>query len=230
MITNCVIETCDYYEFMEMLGDKSVDLILTDPPYGISRETNFSQMKNYIKKFDISMEFGEWDKIEIDLDAMCDVFYKSLCNSGTAVIWYDIWKMHNLKESMEKAGFKMLRQIIWQKKNPVPLNQFATYLSNSREMAIVGVRKGTPTFNSSYDNGIYEHGIPKRISIHPTQKPLSLFEELVIKHSNVNDFVVDPFVGSGTTAIACKKTFRNFAGCDINKEYVEISNDRINNL
>ena len=57
--------------------------------------------------------------------------------------------------------------------------------------------------------------------IHPTQKSLPLFEDLVKKHSNENDTVLDTFLGGGTTMIACKNTNRKFKGCEINKEYFD---------
>jgi DNA modification methylase len=133
---------------------------------------------------------------------------------------------------MESAGFKMIRQIIWQKTNPVPLNMRATYLSNSREMAVIGVKVGKPTFNSEYDSGIYEYPIPRHKGKrqHPTQKPLLLFEDLVRKHSNQGDLIVDPFLGAGTTGVAAVRNYRSFIGCDIDANYVEISRERLENV
>jgi len=96
-------------------------------------------------------------------------------------------------------------------------------------MAVVGVKGGKPTFNSEYDAGVYESLIPhyngKRM--HPTQKPEQIFSELVLKHSNYGDLVIDPFMGSGTTGVAAVKNGRLFAGCDIYKTYVDISCKRI---
>ena len=69
------------------------------------------------------MDFGDWDQVEINLEDMAEAFYKSLRRGGTAIVWYDLWKIGKVKDAMEAAGFKMLRQIIWQKTNPVPLNQ-----------------------------------------------------------------------------------------------------------
>ena len=124
---------------------------------------------------------------------------------------------------MESAGFKMVRLVIWQKTNPVPLNMRATYLSNSREMAVTGVKVGKPTFNSKYDSGIYAYPIPRHNGnrMHPTQKPLLLFEDLVQKHSNTGDLVVDPFLGSGTTRVAAVRNARRFAGCDLDNNYAK---------
>ena len=130
---------------------------------------------------------------------------------------------------MESAGFKMVRLVIWQKTNPVPLNMRATYLSNSRKMAVTSVKAGKPTFNSKYDSGIYAYPIPRHNGnrMHPTQKPLLLFEDLVRKHSNTGDLVVDPFLGSGTTGVAAVRNARRFAGCDLDNNYVKIARERM---
>ena len=65
------------------------------------------------------------------------------------------------------------------------------------------------------------------ITSHPTEKPLNLIKHFVEIHSNPNDLVLDCFMGSGTTAVACKQLGRNFIGCDNNKEYVDIANKRL---
>ena len=230
------IEVADYLEFMGSLPKGSVDLILTDPPYTISKETGFKSVVNGVQRFAVSMDFGEWDHCQIDLTKMAQVFYRALRRGGTAIVWYDLWKIGEIKEAMEQAGFKMLRQIIWEKTNPVPLNMRATYLSNCREMAVTGVKVGKPTFNSSYDSGlyrsesgIYEYPIPRHNGNrqHPTQKPEDLFADLVQKHSNPSDLVVDPFLGAGTTAMAAIRNGRTFAGCDIDERYVQISRERV---
>ena len=225
----CHIERQDFAVFMNGLDKGSVDLILTDPPYTISRKTGFSKVKNGVQRFAVSMEFGKWDTKQIDLPKMATAMYNVLRTGGTAIIWYDIWKLSHLAEAMSEAGFKMLRVLIWQKTNPVPLNMKATYLSNSREIAIVGVKSGKPTFHGNYDNGIYEYPIPRHngVKIHPTQKPLDLFCKLIEKHSNEGDLVIDPFLGSGTTAIAAIKNKRNFIGCDIDNKYVKTAKLRI---
>lgn len=94
------------------------------------------------------------------------------------------------------------------------------FLTNCREIALVGVKGGNPTFNSKYDNGIYMFPLQGgKTRFHPTQKSLNLFEELIKKHSNEGDTVLDTFLGSGTTATACKKLKRKFKGCEISKEY-----------
>jgi site-specific DNA-methyltransferase (adenine-specific) len=135
-------------------------------------------------------------------------------------MFFDLWKIGELKEIMESCKFKQIRFIEWIKTNPQPLNSKINYLTNSREIALLGVKKGKPTFNSKYDNGIYEYPIQGgKNKFHPTQKNLKLFEELIKKHSNENDLVLDTFLGSGTTAIASLNTNRKFKGCEVSSEY-----------
>jgi site-specific DNA-methyltransferase (adenine-specific) len=121
---------------------------------------------------------------------------------------------------MGKYKFKQLRFIEWIKTNPQPINSRVNYLTNSREIALLGVKKGKPTFNSEYDKGIYEfpiQGGKKRF--HPTQKSIKLFVELIKKHSNEGDVVVDTFLGGGTTAVACKESGRKFIGSELDEKY-----------
>lgn len=220
-------------DFRDLLGDLphgTADLILTDPPYTISRPTGFANVgKNSVERFAVSMDFGHWDHSNIDLEALAEGMFTALRKGGTAIVWYDLWKVSRLSEAMTAAGFKMLRLLIWEKNNPVPLNMKSTYLSNSREMAVVGVKDGKPTFNAEYHNGVYRYPIPRHNGkrIHPTQKPLDLFTELVGIHSLPGDLVVDPFLGSGTTAVAALESERKFYGGDIDLHYVQESRRRV---
>ena len=219
----------DFRDFLQSLDENSVDLILTDPPYTISRKTGFANVKNGVKRFAVSMDFGPWDHKQIDLPKFAAETYRVLRSGGTAIVWYDVWKISHLYDALADAGFKMLRLIVWNKTNPVPLNSKNIYLSNSREIAVLGVKGGKPTFHSAYDNGDYSYPIPRHNGnrIHPTQKPLDLFRDLIRKHSNPGDLIVDPFLGSGTTAIAAIQEGRTFNGCDIDNRYVQASKSRM---
>ena len=178
----------------------------------------------YGKKYAVVTNYGDWDNdftMEI-LENFITHYYRVLQNGGTAIIFFDIWKITPLKEIMEKAGFKQIRYIEWIKTNPQPLNSSVNYLTNCREIALLGIKKSKPTFNSKYDNAIYEFPLQGgKNRFHPTQKSLPLFEELIKKHSNENDLVLDTFLGSGTTALAAKNTNRKFKGCEISEKYYD---------
>lgn len=178
----------------------------------------------YGKKYCVKTDYGDWDNtFTMDmLDTFIGEYYKKLKKGGTMIMFFDLWKITDLKNLMEKNKFKQIRLIEWIKTNPQPLNSKTNYLTNCREIALLGVKGGKPTFNSKYDNAIYHYPIQGgKNKFHPTQKSLPLFEELIRKHSNENDVVLDTFLGSGTTAIAAKNTNRKFKGCEVSKEYYD---------
>ena len=229
---SCTIETTDFQDFLRKTPTGSVDLMLTDPPYAISRKTGFQSVgKRGVERFAVSMDFGAWDQDEIDLRALCDESYRVLRKGGTAIVFYDLWKISHLAEAMIEAGYKQLRLIEWQKTNPVPLNSKRNYLTNSREVAVLGVKVGKPIFNGEYDAGVYSYPIPNNGKrFHPTQKPLELFRDLVKKHSEEGARVIDPFIGSGTTALATLGLGRRFKGCDKDEHYAQIARERVHAL
>ena len=126
----------------------------------------------------------------------------------------------------------MLRYIEWIKTNPVPINSKRFYLTNAREVAIVGVKGAKPTFNSEYHNGVFKYPIHRDGGkrIHPTQKPLSLMKELITIHTNTNDVVIDPFCGSSTTLVACYATGRKGLGSEVLEKYYTKSETRLEKI
>jgi len=264
---NIQISQADGLTYLSTIENNSVDLILTDPPYIISRESGMNSHYNkvkkneenkvefvkseeewtayklennilddskkenfmkygtiYGKKYCVKTDYGEWDsEFSVDvLEKFIEEYYKKLRKGGTLIIFFDLWKISYLKEIMEKHKFKQLRFIEWIKTNPQPLNSSVNYLTNCREIALVGIKGTKPTFNGKYDNGIYMFPLQGgKHRFHPTQKSLPLFEELIKKHSNEGDLILDTFLGGGTTAFACKNTNRKFRGCDVSQEYIE---------
>ena len=266
------LENTDGMSFLKTVDAGSVDLILTDPPYIISKTSGMdkhhqlvqevdgggggggagggvkteaewlvykeshgleddSKKTNYMrygtvygKKNAVKTNFGIWDNeftMEV-LDAFIAEYYKKLRTGGTLIMFFDLWKIGDLKAIMEKHKFKQIRFIEWIKTNPQPRNSSVNYLTNCREIAVMGVKGGKPTFNSKYDNGIYSYPLQGgKGRFHPTQKNLLMFQDLLLKHSNEGDVVLDTFLGAGTTALACGKTGRLCLGCELSKEYYD---------
>ena len=219
------------FDLLAELEDKSVDLVLIDPPYDISRPTNFQSGEETGRdtdRFRISMEFGEWDKNFTGLEIVVQECFRVLKDSGTMICFYDLWKIETLKSYLEAAGFVQIRFIEWIKTNPVPINSKINYLTNSREVAVLGVKKSKPTFHSEYDNGIYQYPICQdKGRFHPTQKPLALMTDLIVKHSNEGDTVLDCFAGSCTTGVAAALNGRQFIGCELEQEYYDKAVQRL---
>ena len=270
IMTTIDVKCCDGLELLNSHENGSIDLILTDPPYIISRESGMNTHYNnvqeneannvefvkseeewneykflncidtddaksnfmkygtiYGKKYCVKTDYGEWDSnfTMETLESFIESFYKKLRNGGTLIIWFDLWKISQLKELLEKHKFKQIRMIEWIKTNPQPLNSKTNYLTNCREIALTAVKKGKPTFNSKYDNGIYSFPLQGgKNRFHPTQKSLELFKTLIKKHSNAGDLIVDPFLGAGTTAIASKLMGRKCNGSELNESYINKMN------
>lgn len=218
----------DCLEEMKNIPDVLIDLILIDPPYVISKDSGFNS--GDLKKFtSYKTYFGDWDKKEYTiLDDVFSVLSEKLKNGGTIICFYDLWKITHLKDVMEKNNFKQIRFIEWLKTNPVPVNSKKNYLTNAREVALSCVKKSNPTFNSKYDNGIYEYPIcHDKDRFHPTQKPVKLMEDIIKKHSNAGDTVLDCFMGSGSTGVACINQGRNFIGIEKDPELFRKAKERL---
>jgi site-specific DNA-methyltransferase (adenine-specific) len=240
-------------ELLSTIESGSVDLVLTDPPYIISKKSGMqshSERKpgdegyeqiskkkledgseeevDYGRRFAVKTDYGQWDKDYTldDLEKVINEFYRILRKGGSCIIFFDLWKLETLKGLLSK--FSKHRLIEWIKTNPMPINQYSTYLSNAREISISCVKGGKATFNSKYDKGIYEYPIYNgKDRFHPTQKSLPLFEELITKHSNEGDIVVDPYAGSGTTALASKNTNRIFICGEPDEDYFKKGHKRV---
>lgn len=228
----------DCFEYIKTISDNSIDLILVDPPYLISKESGFKnisdntteEMKSKYGK--LSIDFGEWDKDEIDWNLLFKEYYRVLKKGGTLIFFFDIWKSGTIKEAAELSNFKQPRVCQWQKNNPVPVNSKLNYLSNAVEYFFTFTKVSKPTFNSEYDNGVYRYPIchGKERYAHPTQKPLELIKDLIKKHSNPGDLVLDTFAGTGTTGHAAILLDRNYIIIEKDKKYFEIIKKRIDEL
>ena len=225
----------DCLQELPKIESNSIDLIITDPPYLISRDSNFKQIsdstsKEMSTKYNISIDFGDWDKVELDFNYLFKEWFRILKKGGTLIVFYDVWKSNEIKESANMVGFKQPRVCAWTKTNPVPINSKTNYLSNATEYFFTFVKGGKPTFNSVYDNGFYKfpicHG--KERLQHPTQKPLSLISQLIEKHSNSGDLVLDNFAGTGTVGEACIKLGRDYILIEKEETYFNMIGDRLN--
>ena len=228
----------DCFDLIKDIDSKSVDLILVDPPYLISKSSGFSNISDTTSKEmatkygKVSIDFGEWDKGELDWNLLFKEYYRILKDSGTLIIFYDIWKSNDIKSMADKYKFKQPRVGQWQKTNPVPINSKINYLSNAIEFFFTFVKGKKPTFHSLYDNGVYKYPIchGKERYDHPTQKPLALISDIINKHSNEGDVVLDNFAGTGTTAHACILNNRNYIVIERDDKYFDILKFRIEGL
>lgn len=204
-----------------------VDAIITDPPYNISKDNNFKTMK----KPRSGLYFGDWDE-KFDVCSWIDEYSKKIRENGCFIIFCSYLYISYLIDRLKKNGFVVKDIIVWRKKNPMPRNVKRRYVQDM-EFAIWSVReKSKWVFNKDdskpYLRSLYETSIVsgKEKVGHPTQKSILLLREIIKVHTNENDLILDPFMGSGTTGIAALELNRKFIGVDNNKMFFEIAKKR----
>ena len=210
-----------------MKQEVKVDSIITDPPYNISRANNFHTMGR------AGIDFGEWDK-DFDLTSWIATCEPLLKKGGNIVIFNDWKNMSHIVESLENNGFEIKDLIRWKKTNPMPRNRDRRFITDY-EVAVWAVKKGSKwTFNrlsDTYERPEIVCGVTSKSEKinggHPTQKPIEVMEWLINRLTNEGDFVLDPFMGSGSTGVACMNTNRKFIGVELDENYFNIAKNRI---
>lgn len=221
------IYNLDFLVGLADVENESVDLILTDIPYNVSRANNFKTMKDRENRNGI--DFGEWDK---GFDEQSLIHLERVLKKGGSMVLFHAFEQYETIRNV-LSNLEVKDKIIWQKTNPMPRNRDRRWISDI-EVASWFVKKGDKwTFNRQ--NEKYESSVLRFPSEsgggfkrhHPTQKNLKMIEYLLKVHSNDGDLILDPFMGSGTTACACINNNRNFIGFEIDKNYYEVANTRI---
>lgn len=227
---------------MKVFPSSYFDMIFADPPYFLSNN-GLSISSGKI----VSVNKGEWDKSSNYGDKIKFTFawlsqcYRVLKSSGT--IWvsgthHNIFDVANI---MKRIGFKVINVIVWHKEDPPPLI-FKNKFKFSHEMIIWACKAKKYYFNyqDMFEIGKEEMEdvwtLPsvsmeeKKFGKHPTQKPLLLIKRIILASTKEGDLVLDPFMGSGTTGVACKELNRRFYGIEREDDFFELSKIRIRNF
>ncbi len=236
----------DCINALKNIKGKSVDVIFADPPYFLSGGGITCKGGKVA-----SVNKGKWDeKISIHEKYKFNKGWIKACervlkDNGTIWISGSMHNIYSVGVVLEELGFKIINNITWQKTNPPP-NMSCRMFTHSTETILWAKKdyiKAKHVFN--YDlmkknNGnkqmkdVWNFSAPKlsekKHGKHPTQKPLDLLFTIIQASSNEDDIVLDPFCGSSTTGVACNKLKRKYLGIDTNKEYLDLSIRRIENI
>ena len=242
MLETNKIYNLDALEFLKQLDGKSVDLILTDPPYNIrwKQQIELHGRKVMYHNFDELAGENGWDVVDTKelYDTLFKEFDRVVKDNGSVIIFVRNEWITNCIDAGKKYKFDVKASIYWHKTNPVPQIRKKNYLSSVE--TIVWLAR----WNDDFCNFTFNFGMQKEMhnfiqmplcggderSLHPTQKPLKLIRNFIKIHSNENDLICDPFIGSGTTAVASIMENRNYIGCDNNESYFKIAQKRIDAL
>lgn len=221
------IYNMDCLEGMELMIEREmkVDAIITDPPYQISRDNNFHTMGRS------GIDFGEWDK-NFDQFTWIKKSFQLLKNGGCLFTFNDWKNIGEIAKYAKFIGFDIKDMVRWRKTNPMPRNRDRRYITDF-EVAVWLVKpKEKWIFNrlsDTYDRCEYEYPITSKSEKvgHPTQKPVALMEEIIKRHTNEGHIILDPFMGSGTTAVAAINTNRRYIGFELDRNYFNIAQERV---
>lgn len=218
----------DCLERMKEIPDGSVDLVLTDPPYNIARKNNFHTMGR------TGIDFGDWDK-GFDLFSYIDELPR-ICSKDANVVIFNDWKnVGEIARYAESKGFVIKDMLRWEKSNPMPRNRDRRFVVDYEVAVWLTMPKGKWVFNrqsETYDRPCFKGSLTpsSEKTEHTTQKPVWLMEKILKTLSNEGDVVLDMFIGSGTTGVACFNTNRNFIGIEMDEKYFDIAKERIGSL
>ena len=199
----------DCLEIIQELEDESVDAVITDPPYGVKRDKGFTGSAPFgggngkpIKRRQYS---GDWDSNRPGIEC----FEEMQRVSKIAFIFGGNYFADLLPQGTH--------WVVWDKLNTMPTFGDCELIWTNLP------RKSVKKITCEY-NGL----LGKREErYHPTQKPETLMRQLILTYTQEGDTILDPFMGSGTTGVACVQTGRNFIGIEIEPKYYEIAEKRI---
>lgn len=206
----------DCLELMKELPDNSVDMVLTDPPYGMDLTPQ--------------RESGKFHGVKIANDntlSWSDSFFKELFrvtkNNTGSFIFCNHFCISEFISSAKKAGFDIKNIIIWDKGhfgmggNWRPVHEMIILLTKGRFVCK----------SKNLRNIIQYKKVHYSKAVHPTQKPVDLLEHLITEPDYDPEVILDPFMGSGSTGVACLNTNRKFIGIELDEGYFNVAKERI---
>ena len=208
----------DCLELMKEIPDGSVDLILTDPPYGIDYQSR--RKKDKTKRL---------PKIINDKEPFVQFIAQlgRIMKPASAAMIFTRWDtQQRFIDELAKNGLKVRNVLIWDKQIHGMGDLKRSY--GSRYESIIFVSNDAFRFPSKRPQDIItaRRVLPTSLK-HPNEKPVDLLEQLIQQVTHVNDTVLDCFIGSGSTGVACVKTGRNFIGYELDERYFDIAQQRI---
>ncbi|HKW90098.1 MAG TPA: site-specific DNA-methyltransferase [Candidatus Acidoferrales bacterium] len=241
----------DCLEILAALPAASVDLIFADPPYFLSNDGITCHAGRMV-----SVNKGAWDKLpgpalgpvraRFDKVHEFNTAWLAACQrvlqpNGSIWVSGTSHVIHSVGFAMQQLGFKLLNDVSWVKPNPPP-NLSCRYFTHATETIIWAARDKKSRHKFNYKlmkqvnagkqmKSVWTIPPPepweKKLGKHPTQKPLALLERILLASSSEGDLVLDPFLGSGTSALAALRLRRRSIGCEFSADYLSLSLTRI---
>ena len=219
----------DCLEGMKLIPDNSINLVATDPPYKTTSRGNAGNSGGMLQK-EINLKGKVFKHNDISPKDYIPEFYRILKDGSHCYIMTNHVNLQEILNVCTESGFHFIKSLIWNKGNKI-MGQF--YMSQFEY--ILFFRKGTgKKINHCGTADILD--VPNKKTkdkngnnIHDTEKPIELMKILIENSSNENEIILDPFMGAGSTALACKESNRQYIGFELDTNYYNIANKRIEN-
>ncbi len=205
----------DCLELLKPLTEESVDCIITDPPYGIGYQSNMKKNK------DLPMFY---DRNTAWLSEYLYKAYRVMKKDAHLYMFCPQQKIDEFKQKIE--SFFILKNILVWNKGGFGMGDLEGSYAPSYEFILFAVKEQGRKLNGKRERDVLNYNKVKP-DYHPTQKPIDLIEFLIEKSTNEGDVVLDTFMGSGSTGVACCRKNRNFIGMEISDEYFNVAKQRI---
>ena len=217
----------DCLDTLKNIPDNSIDLIVTDPPYPTTSRGNAGNSGGMLQK-DINKKGRVFTHNNINCKEYAPEFYRLLKDGSHCYVMTNHINLIDMLNTFTDVGFHFIKSLIWNKGNKI-MGQY--YMSQFEYILFFRKGKGKKINNCGTSDIL---SIPNKKTkdkdgknIHDTEKPIELMEVLVNNSSQENELVLDPFMGVGSTGLACIKNNRNFIGIEIDENYFNIAKSRL---
>ena len=228
---NYKLYNVDCIELMKKMESESIDLIVTDPPYKTTKRGGTGNSGGMCKKKEFNDGKGGFKHNDVPIKVFVPELYRVLKEGSHCYIMTNHVNLQEMLNTCTESGFHFIKCLIWDKGNKI-MGQ--CYMSQFEY--ILFLRKGKhKKINNCGTSDILS--IPNKKTkdengknLHDTEKPVNLMKILVENSSNESDLVLDPFMGIGSTGVACLNTNRRFIGIELDEKYFNIAKERLENL
>ena len=217
----------DAIEWLKTLDNDSVDLIVSDPPYRVTQHGHSGLGGIFKTKVgeDKKLNGKLFEHNEVDVNDYAGELYRVLKPDSHCYIMTNDRNLQNFMNVFTSIGFNFCKLLIWDKQNKIT-NQY--YMNQVEYILFMYKGRNKQINNCGTSNLISVNNVKNKTHNHPTEKPVELMEILIKNSTNEGDLVLDPFVGVGSTPVACQNLKRNFIGCELDKVYYDTTMERLN--
>lgn len=217
----------DCIKEIDKIENESIDMIFTDPPYKLVTGGRKNSMLKDTHDTPFSKDGECFEHKTPEFKDWIPKLFSKLKNDRYIFIMTNDRNMREIWDLCENSGFRFCELLVMDKGKGVP----STYFFKSCEFILMFMKGKYRRFNNFGIKTVFSVDLPRgKNKIHPTEKSVKMIEDIITSVTFENEIVFDPFIGSGSTAVACINTNRNYIGFEIEEKYCKIIEDRLSAL